>query len=219
MSVIPFKQTKILTRAGVPKKQHKNGTPMGLAAGSIIVVQPFREKRHLEQIREHLKDKPKERLLFELGVSNGLRMVDVLSLKVGQLRGSKVGDVIEVRERKTKKLNYLIIGKNAARWIPRHLAGADLKDEDFIFQGRRTGRMLTTIVAGRMIQGWARACGIKGHYGCHSMRKSWAYHARMQGVAWELISRRLNHTDLEMTRRYLGIHEDEIKSMLLSLKI
>jgi len=40
-------------------------------------------------------------------------------------------------------------------------------------------------------------------YGTHTLRKTWAYHARKNDVPLEIIQRKLNHASLRITEKYL----------------
>jgi site-specific recombinase XerD len=51
--------------------------------------------------------------------------------------------------------------------------------------------------------------GLRGNYGTHTLRKTWVYHARMNGEDLALIMYKLNHSDLAYTKRYLGITDEE----------
>jgi integrase len=209
------KDPEIYRRDGKKKKTYRNGKPMGLARGSSIPVDPIRFKRHRFLIRELLRDNPRDLLLFVMGINNGLRMKDLLSIKVGQIRDLNPGEHIRIRESKTKKMNYLAVNEQTHRALQNFFKHyPDLKDDEFLFRSR-SGKKLESIIAGRMVASWCRAVGIKGHFGAHSLRKTWAYVQRKEGGAsWEMISTRLNHSNLDVTKRYLGIHEDEIVEML-----
>ena len=52
-----------------------------------------------------------------------------------------------------------------------------------------------------------------GRLGTHSLRKTWGYHARMQGVDLALIMHKLNHESVAYTKRYLGITDDELEAV------
>jgi site-specific recombinase XerD len=58
---------------------------------------------------------------------------------------------------------------------------------------------------------------LTGH--SHSLRKTWGYHARMQGVDLALIMRKLNHTSLAYTKRYLSITDDELEAVARRLNL
>ena len=53
----------------------------------------------------------------------------------------------------------------------------------------------------------------------HSLRKTWGYHARMNGVDLALIMYKLNHSSLAYTKRYLGITDDELQAVIERLNL
>ena len=54
--------------------------------GSSITVEPIREIKDIKRIKRNLKDKPRDLLLFTLGINNGLRIGDLLKLKVQDVK-------------------------------------------------------------------------------------------------------------------------------------
>lgn len=61
--------------------------------------------------------------------------------------------------------------------------------------------------------------GLQGNYGTHSLRKTWGYHARMNGVDLALIMHKLNHESFAYTKRYLGITDDELEAVAQRLNL
>ena len=51
------------------------------------------------------------------------------------------------------------------------------------------------------------------------MRKTWGYHARMQGVDLALIMHKLNHASIIYTKRYLGITDEELNEVVQRLNL
>jgi len=56
---------------------------------------------------------------------------------------------------------------------------------------------------------------IKGHFGSHSMRKSFGRFQRKNGIPIEMLMHRFNHSTIRQTLNYLGITAEETKNMLL----
>ena len=73
--------------------------------GSRIAVDPIPESG-IANIKRLLANKPRDFLLFTLGVNNGLRISDLLGLKVQDVKGLKVGETVKLREQKTGKANF-----------------------------------------------------------------------------------------------------------------
>ncbi|MCI0711985.1 MAG: hypothetical protein L0154_17660 [Chloroflexi bacterium] len=61
--------------------------------------------------------------------------------------------------------------------------------------------------------------GLRGNYGTHTLRKTWGYHARKNGVELALIMHKLNHNSLAYTKRYLGITDDELEAVMRNLNL
>lgn len=52
---------------------------------------------------------------------------------------------------------------------------------------------MTTTAVNQLVTKWAENhAKLKGAFGAHTLRKTWGYHKRMQGVSWEVICKRLN---------------------------
>ena len=63
----------------------------------------------------------------------------------------------------------------------------------------------------RLINRWCEDVGLtQGRYGTHTLRKTWGYQARKQGVSIELIQAKLGHLSPAITCRYIGITDEEI---------
>lgn len=96
-------------------------------------VQPIREREHIEAMkRELLKRGMRDYLLFVVGINTGLRVSDILLLRVGDLRGTTH---IRITEKKTGKTKRAYITEYLRQEIDRYIAGMD--DEEFLFQSRK----------------------------------------------------------------------------------
>ena len=184
-------------------------------------VQPFTDAKHIKSIKKLLSDIPRDKLLFVLGINAGLRVQDLLDLRIDHVQNVNVGDRISLKEKKTGKMNVLIINKEIHAALLdhlKHLGTDETRPEHFLFKSRK-GRNspLTTYAVTGMVKRWAEEINIKGNYGAHTLRKTWCFMQRTEfGVSWELIAKRLNHSSPAVTRRYLGVQDEEVEEVLMN---
>jgi integrase len=97
------------------------------------------------------------------------------------------------------------------------LVYAKPQDDHYLFKSRKGKNYpLTTYAVTMMVQRWCDEINLSGNYGAHTLRKTWCYHQRKTfGVSWELLAKRLNHSSPSITRRYLGVQEEEVEEILM----
>ena len=196
------------------KKLKKRNQP---AKGSRITVEPIRKIEDIKSISKILEGSPRDRLLFVMGVNNGIRTGDLLKLKVKNVKHLKAGDFITIREGKTKKDNVLVVNKTVYKALKNHLDTIQLNDDDYLFKSRKGKKPIQTKAVNRMIKNWTKAINLKGNYGAHTLRKTWGYIQRTKhGVGFEIICKRFNHSSPSVTMRYLGIQDKEVHDTLMN---
>ena len=186
--------------------------------GSRITVEPIKKTKDIEAIKTILSDKPRDLLLFTIGINNGLRIGDLLNLKIKQVRHLKPGESVTIRESKTGKDNILMVNKAVYKAIRNYLDNIDANDEDYLFQSRQgSQKPLTVQRAHQMLKSWTNAINLKGNYGTHTLRKTFGYIQRTKyGTGFEILAKRFNHSSPAVTMRYLGLSSDEVNGILLN---
>ena len=106
------------------------------AKGSTIKVEPIKDLKDIKAIKKLLADKPRDLCLFTLGINTNLRASDILNIKVGQVKGLKAGDELEIREKKTGKLKRITLNKAVIGSIQGLLGSGEYKDRDHLFMVR-----------------------------------------------------------------------------------
>ena len=82
--------------------------------------------------------------------------------------------------------------------------------EDYIFTKRTTPhRPINRSQAFRIVQKAAECTTHSHNISCHSLRKTFGYHAWKQGTQPALLMDIYNHSSYSVTKRYLGINQDE----------
>lgn len=70
-------------------------------------VEPIRDKRKIELVKVILKKNGfRNYMLFLMGINSGLRISDILKLKVSDVRGKRY---IEVKEQKTDNILNILV--------------------------------------------------------------------------------------------------------------
>jgi integrase len=181
-------------------------------AGSIISVVPIKSVKDISTIKRLLADRPRDLALFVVGINTALRASDLLALTAGQVRAILADgeDGGLVRETKTGKRRRIVFNGAARTALQRLLATREYGVADPIFQGQR-GAMSASYLC-RMVAGWCAAINLRGHYGSHSLRKTWGYHQRVTfGVDIPTLMDALGHSTQRQTLSYLCIQPAEIK--------
>ena len=184
--------------------------------GSRITVSPIRNIKDIKKVKRKLKNNPRDLLLFTLGVNNGLRISDLLDLKVGDVRELEIGQTLQVIEKKTGKMNVLMVNKETRKVLDAFLAEVRPGDEEYLFKSRKgVNRPITKSYVNQKVKDWTK--GMKGNFGTHSMRKTFGYIQRMNfGVGFEILCKRFGHSNPSVTMRYLGIEDKEVSGILLN---
>ncbi|SFV03812.1 site-specific integrase [Alicyclobacillus macrosporangiidus] len=184
-------------------------------------VQPIRDRRQIEAMKRVLRGSNlRDWLLFVLGINSGLRVSDLLSLKVADVwESGKVKDRISLRERKTGKMKDFPLSPNAKKAIQEYLASRDIGSEDEPLFMSRKGGALQRQQAWRILNRAARMVGIKERIGTHTLRKTFGYHAYRQGQDIVLLQKLFNHSSPAITLRYIGIQQDEIDDVYLTVNL
>ncbi len=184
-------------------------------------VEPIRNANQIKQIKGNLfkKKNPRDFTLFTLAINTGLRISDVLSLKVGDIKDHRgnVKDSLNILEQKTKKRRIIPLNQQAKEALNHYFKRTGVYDLDrylFTGDGSEDNKPLSRVRAWQLINKWCREVGITYRVGGHTLRKSFGYHLRMQGISIERISNLLGHRNIKVTFRYIGIDDDENKEVL-----
>ena len=179
-------------------------------------VQPIRDRKQIDRMKRVLS--PRDRLLFVIGINSGLRISDILTLKVGDIRNQ---DAITIREKKTGKAKRFRLNNAIKREFKRYEASVKrpLSDDDYLFPSRKGGKPITRFQAYRVLNEAARKVGIEGEIGCHTLRKTFGYHAYQAGTDLALLQSIFNHSSQSITLRYIGIKQDDIDEVYANIEL
>jgi len=186
-------------------------------------VQPLKDKSLIRAIIERLKQyrTPKQRrqyLLFVSGIYLGLRISDMIVFKVYQLFGQKE---LYIREIKTNKENKIPIPEELQRIYAQELKG--MAPDEYVFPSRqrdalRKVKPVTRKTAYNDVNEICRNAGINFSVGCHTLRKTFGYNLYQKTKDIALVMDWLNHSNPNVTKRYIGLDFDRRKDASRLLK-
>jgi len=168
------------------------------------IVQPIRDKEKIEDMkRELLKSGYKNFLMFVIGINTGLRIGDILELKVMDLRDKTH---IKIIEQKTDKIKRFLINSSLKVEIDKFIKG--MREEEYLFQSRKgQNKPISRVQAYRILNSAGAKVGLK-EIGTHTLRKTFGYWHYKQNKDVVLLQEIFNHSAPSVTLRYIGINED-----------
>ena len=99
----------------------RNKNPNHPEKGRAIRVDPIRKPEDIAAIKRILSGAPRDLLLFVMGINKGLRVGDLLRLKVKDVKSLKPGEFITIKESKTGKQNILMVNRFVHRTLEDYL--------------------------------------------------------------------------------------------------
>ncbi|MHB1627263.1 MAG: site-specific integrase [Bacilli bacterium] len=193
-------------------------------------VQPIRDRKQIETMKRVLRANPitglRDHCLFVLGVNSGLRVSDLLTLRVADVADERgrPRDRIGVREQKTGKTKDFPLGDTAKKAIKEYLAARFIRTSQAIqpneplFRSKKGGA-LQRAQAWQILNPAARAIGITERIGTHTLRKTLGYWPYQSGVDVTRIQKLLNHSTPSITLAYIGITQEELDNVYLTLEL
>ena len=189
----------------------------------MAATQPIRDKGDVRAITAYYLDRGQIRnyVLIVLGIHTALRVGDLLRLcwdDVYDFGNRRVLRTVDVVESKTGKNKTVALNRAAVSALTLFAAQA-ARPGRFIIENTATGNAISRIQAYRIVRAAAESLQLQDRVSCHSLRKTFGYHAWKGGVSPVIIMEVYNHSSLDVTRRYLGITQDDKNSAYLSLDL
>ena len=185
--------------------------------GDRIAVEPIRRTKDIDAISKITKDNPRNHLLFIMGINNGLRVCDLIRVKVKDVKSLKVGDTLSIKESKTGKTNFLLINKTVFKALKNYIDTVRPDDDEYLFPSRKGNSHIQSQAVSKLVKKWVRDINLNISAGCHTLRKTFGYQQRKKyGVGFEILCKRYNHSNPNITMRYLGIEDKEVYGILLN---
>ncbi|MGG1600948.1 site-specific integrase [Paenibacillus naphthalenovorans] len=172
-------------------------------------VEPIRSVQDIEDMKQSLRKwcGERDRFMFVFGINTGLRISDIVPLKVADIRGKDHALITESKSGKKRRVYLRPIQDEIEAYIKGMAA------EDWLFPSRKGDGHITPtqayrslVKAGDMID--------RTDIGTHTMRKTFGYHYYKRTKDVAALQEIFNHSAPSITKRYIGITQDEIDESL-----
>jgi site-specific recombinase XerD len=150
----------------------------------------------------------KHRLIIALAYGSGLRVSEVVNIRVNDI--DIAGLTIHIKEAKGKKDRISVFPEKIAADIKSLIAGK--KGSDFIFESNRGGE-LTTSSLQKIFYKALKKAGIRKNATFHSLRHSFATHLLENGVDVRYVQELLGHQNIRTTQIYTKVTNPSIKKI------
>lgn len=178
-------------------------------------VEPIRDSSKVQEIANYLR-KYSERnyIMFLIGINSGLRISDILKLRVRDIKGK---ETICIREKKTKKQKIFPMTPILKRELRKYCEDKDL-DEFLIKSQKGYNNPIGRKQAYTILRETGETFGLF-NLGTHTLRKTFGYHFYMQYKDIVTLQKIFNHSDPSITLHYIGVEQSHINRMIKGFKI
>jgi len=160
----------------------------------------------------------RDRAMLELIYACGLRVTELVSLKVFQVSLSE--GVLRVMGKGSKE-RLVPFGAVAAEWLERYLAqarpvllGSQLNEALFVTaRGSKSGEAMTRVMFWTLVKKYARLAGIQRPLSPHTLRHAFATHLLNHGADLRAVQMLLGHADISTTTIYTHVARERLQTL------
>lgn len=154
----------------------------------------------------------RDSMLLATGFMTGLRISDILRLTFDDIMGN---DILIINEKKTGKRREIPLSKDYKKHVEDCFKALGLSDSTKPMFLSYQGSVITVQYVNKMLHGLKSHYNLSiEHFTSHSLRKTFARRiydtASDREYALIKLSSVLGHSNVSITRRYLGIKREEI---------
>lgn len=189
----------------------------------MSATEPIRNKQALNNFKNyyvHVEPNLRNYALIIVGLNTALRINDLLHLKWDEIFwNGEIKEHLYVLERKTQKINRIYVNEEAKKVLAL-LRSSFPSENPYVFGGTKSNsEPISRQQAYRIIKKAAENVGLTEHISCHSLRKTFGYHAWKQGTQPALLMSIYNHSSYEITMRYLCIAQDDKDKVFCNINL
>lgn len=177
-------------------------------------VQPIRDKKLIERMKNELKKSgTRDYMMFCFGINIGLRISDILNLKVEDIKDKTHITLTEQKTGKVRRIKINGIQDDLNEYIQ------GMNDHDYLFRSQKGDNSpISRVQAYRILNKAAHNLGIE-EIGTHTMRKTFGYHFYQKTKDVALLQGLFQHSAPSVTLRYIGISQDIMDTAMDDFKL
>lgn len=177
-------------------------------------VQPIRDTSMIASVKQILMKKSfKYYIMFTIGINTGLRVSDILSLKVSDV---SYRSHIIIKEMKTDKIKRFLINPQLQKELQSYIKSENLMDHNYlIYSNKGNNQHIGRVQAYRVLHEAAVELGLD-EIGTHTMRKTFGYWHYKQYKDVAILQMIFNHSSPSITLAYIGITDDMLDDTIKS---
>ena len=171
-------------------------------------VQPIRSLEKIEDMKWSLKKWCGDRdyIMFLMGINTGLRVSDLLKIKINDIKRKNKITIIEGKTKKPRDIYLTNIYDDLNSYID------TVERTQWLFPSRKGDKPISRIQAYRQLNRASAMVDMPDGIGTHTLRKTFGYwhYKQFKDVAeLQLI---LNHSHPQITLDYIGITDEQIEN-------
>ncbi len=176
-----------------------------------MTVQPIRDMKKIKKMYNYLEEyNPKYAVLFKMGINTGLRISDIIPIKISDIyhQDFNFKEHLIVIEQKTGKEKRIKLNDTLRKCLNEYVKKVNFGYNDYLFYSRKGGHVGRVQVY-KVLKKAAESLGIE-NFGTHSLRKTWGYWTyKLSKYNIALIMDTFNHSSQAVTLRYIGINQEQ----------
>jgi len=186
----------------------------------MALTEPIRDPKQVKAFLAYYRNRGQLRnqVLVTIALHTALRISDILRLRTSDVydfANKCVRKSITLTEKKTGKSKTIALHKTIIEALESYFPQA--KQNQPLIINVSTGKAISRVHAYRIINEAANAVGVVHKVGCHSLRKTFGYHSWISGVSPVVLMEIYNHSSYAVTKRYLGVSQDDKNAVYQAL--
>lgn len=178
-------------------------------------VEPIRDPELVRDICNYLKrTNIRNYIMFYIGIYSGLRISDILRLRVADVKNK---NSINIREKKTGKQKMYLINPALKKELNAFCVDKPLSE--YLIKSREgDNKPISRERAYQIIKEIGELFGIPD-LGTHTLRKTFGYHHYNQYKDVVMLQKIFNHASPTITLKYIGYEQETINKSIKNFKI